>query len=149
MFQATTNDMDGAAWVNQCPIIPDDSFTYSFNTANQTGTYWYHSHVATQYCDGLRGPLVIYDPDDPYADLYDVDDETTVITLSDWYHEVSPELFGPTSNNTDDADPTPDATLINGMGRYSSDPTADLAVFNVTQGQNYRFRLVSLSCYPL
>ena len=140
--------MDGTAWVNQCPIIPDDSFTYSFNTANQTGTYWYHSHVATQYCDGLRGPLVIYDPDDPYADFYDVDDETTVITLSDWYHKVSPELFGPTSNNTNNANPTPDATLINGMGRYAQNPSASLAVFNVTQGTNYRFRLVSLSCYP-
>lgn len=38
------------------------------------GTFWYHSHLATQYCDGLRGALVIYDPDDPHKDLYDVDD---------------------------------------------------------------------------
>jgi hypothetical protein len=27
-----------------------------------------------EQCDGLRGPLVIYDPDDPLADMYDVDD---------------------------------------------------------------------------
>ncbi|KAL5638880.1 hypothetical protein ACGC1H_003292 [Rhizoctonia solani] len=26
---------------------------------NQTGTYWYHGHLASQYVDGLRGPLVI------------------------------------------------------------------------------------------
>lgn len=32
------------------------------------------AHVTTQYCDGLRGPLVIYDPDDPHAALYDIDD---------------------------------------------------------------------------
>jgi len=25
---------------------------------------------ATQYCDGLRGPLVIYDSDDPYLSEY-------------------------------------------------------------------------------
>jgi len=25
-------------------------------------------------CDGLRGPLVIYDPNDPLAYMYDVDD---------------------------------------------------------------------------
>ena len=37
------------------------------------GTYWYHSHYKAQYCDGLRGPLVIYDPDDPNTRLYDVD----------------------------------------------------------------------------
>ena len=30
--------------------------------------------LAVQYCDGLRGPMVIYDPDDPHAELYDVDD---------------------------------------------------------------------------
>ncbi len=38
------------------------------------GTYWYHSHFKAQYCDGLRGPLVIYDPYDPHLALYDVDD---------------------------------------------------------------------------
>ena len=38
------------------------------------GTFWYHSHYMTQYCDGLRGPLVIYDTEDPYLPFYDVDD---------------------------------------------------------------------------
>ena len=38
------------------------------------GTYWYHSHFKNQYCDGLRGPLVIYDENDPHRDLYDIDD---------------------------------------------------------------------------
>ena len=38
------------------------------------GTFWYHSHLSTQYCDGLRGPLVVYDPHDPLKHLYDVDD---------------------------------------------------------------------------
>ena len=37
------------------------------------GTFWYHSHLSTQYCDGLRGPIVVYDPEDPHADLYDID----------------------------------------------------------------------------
>jgi hypothetical protein len=62
----------------------------------------------TQYCDGLRGPIVIYDPDDPYYNSYDYDDSrctgllstsfcssftppgTTVITLADWYHVPAP-----------------------------------------------------------
>lgn len=26
--------------------------------------------AVTQYCDGLRGPLIIYDPDDPFKSLY-------------------------------------------------------------------------------
>ena len=41
---------------------------------NTIGTFWYHSHLSTQYCDGLRGPMVVYDPYDPHAHLYDVDD---------------------------------------------------------------------------
>ncbi|OCB87711.1 Cu-oxidase-domain-containing protein [Sanghuangporus baumii] len=131
--------------IGMCPIVPNNSFLYNFTATNQTGTYWYHSHVGTQYCDGLRGPLVIYDPDDPLADLYDVDDETTIITLADWYHNVSNTIFP----NTGDVDPTPDATLINGLGRYSGGSTdAQLAVFNVTQGQSYRFRLINIGCYP-
>jgi len=23
-------------------------------------SFWYHSHLSTQYCDGLRGAIVIY-----------------------------------------------------------------------------------------
>jgi len=30
--------------------------------------------LATQYCDGLRGPFVVYDPHDPHLHLYDYDD---------------------------------------------------------------------------
>lgn len=27
--------------------------------------------LGVQYCDGIRGPLVVYDPNDPHKDLYD------------------------------------------------------------------------------
>ena len=43
------------------------------------GTFWYHSHLSTQYCDGLRGPMVVYDPEDPHADLYDFDDGDYIV----------------------------------------------------------------------
>lgn len=55
---------------------------------------------ATQYCDGLRGPMVVYDILDPHRWRYDIDDgkdfsilserlsmfpvESTIITLADW-----------------------------------------------------------------
>ena len=65
---------DGPAFVTQCPIVPKRNFLYQFSGYNQAGTFWYHAHVAPQYCDGLRGPLVIYDPVDPMLPLYDVDD---------------------------------------------------------------------------
>ncbi|KAH8994288.1 laccase [Lactarius akahatsu] len=139
MFQRGSNYADGGAFVNQCPIIPDNSFTYQFKTDKQAGTYWYHSHFRAQYCDGLRGPLVIYDRDDPHASLYDVDNEDTIITLADWYHYVS--LQAP-------AIPRPNSTLINGKGRYPGGPSVPLAVVNVVREKRYRLRLVSISCDP-
>jgi iron transport multicopper oxidase len=36
-------------------------------------------HYKNQYCDGLRGPLVIYDPNDPQKSLYDVDNGSLLI----------------------------------------------------------------------
>ncbi|TFK45801.1 laccase [Heliocybe sulcata] len=92
LFQRKSNWADGVAMVTQCPVVPGGSFLYDFTPAGQTGTYWYHSHFGTQYCDGLRGPLVIYDPDDPFKHMYDVDDESTVLTISDWQHLPSPQL---------------------------------------------------------
>jgi iron transport multicopper oxidase len=82
--QKQSNWADGVSFVTQCPIRQDEAFLQKFTATTQTGTYWYHSHYLTQYCDGVRGPLVIYDPKDPLAHMYDVDDATTVITLSDW-----------------------------------------------------------------
>ncbi|KAJ7612677.1 laccase [Roridomyces roridus] len=138
-FQPNNSFNDGVAFVTQCPIAVNDSFLYTFPTNDQAGTFWYHSHLSTQYCDGLRGPLVVYDPDDPHADLYDVDDETTVITLADWYH-------GPAS--TLGLVPTLISTLINGLGRFADGPTSQLAVISVTSGQRYRMRMINIACDP-
>ncbi|KZV76831.1 multicopper oxidase [Peniophora sp. CONT] len=141
--QMGTAEMDGVDTVTQCPITPGNQFTYKFPVKDQAGTYWYHSHYKTQYCDGLRGPLVIYDPNDPQKSLYDVDDESTVWTLSDWYHFPSPQAPIIVFFNS---------TLINGKGRYidafGENLTNELAVVNVVAGTRYRIRLVSMSCDP-
>ncbi|ETW84715.1 laccase [Heterobasidion irregulare TC 32-1] len=137
--QRTTPWADGPAFVTQCPITPEHSFQYRFNAREQTGTYWYHSHVRDQYCDGLRGALVIYDPLDPYRHMYDVDDENTIITLADWYHYLAHDA---------PPIPSPTSTLINGLGRYNDDQDTPLAVVGVERGKTYRFRLISISCDP-
>ena len=178
MFQTDTNWADGAAFVNQCPISANNSFTYTFTAADQAGTFWYHSHYSTQYCDGLRGPLVIYDPDDPYLDLYDVDDGQFLSRLAACNMYLTYPSFqrarlsrlwtGTTPPRPSElpsracymplverfkltySSSTADSTLINGLGRSTDSSGADatLAVVNVTQGKRYRFRLLSLSCDP-
>ncbi|KAI0326254.1 TvLac7 [Cubamyces sp. BRFM 1775] len=139
LYQHSSAWADGTAFVTQCPIVSGKAFEYAFEVPDQTGTFWYHSHLATQYCDGLRGALVIYDPDDPHGDLYDVDDESTIITLADWYHVAAALQTGI---------PESDTTLINGLGRWFGNPTSELAVITVQQGKRYRFRLLNIACDP-
>ncbi|KAF9563579.1 yellow laccase [Agrocybe pediades] len=139
LFQKSSNWADGTEGITQCPIVPQQSFMYKFAVPDQAGTFWYHSHYSTQYCDGLRGALVVYDPEDPHRSLYDVDDESTIITLADWYHEPA-HLTG--------ALPVPDSTLINGAGRYPGGPAVPLTIISVQPNKRYRFRLVSMSCDP-
>ncbi|KAF8217120.1 laccase [Mycena galopus ATCC 62051] len=138
-FQKNSSWADGPSFVTQCPIAPGHSFLYDFETQDQSGTYWYHSHLSTQYCDGLRGAFVVYDLFDPLKYLYDVDDASTVITLADWYHYVSTKA---------PAIPSANSTLINGLGRYQGGPASELAVITVVENVRYRFRLVAISCDP-
>ncbi|KAJ6567899.1 laccase [Mycena vulgaris] len=130
-FQPNNSWADGVAFVTQCPISSGNSFLYSFPTNDQAGTFWYHSHLSTQYCDGLRGGLVIYDPEDPHLDLY----ETTVITLADWYPNFTFTIDGHTmtiieadSVNTEPL--TVDSIQIFAGQRYSFILTADQTVDN-------------------
>nr|AAZ06799.1 laccase [Halocyphina villosa] len=135
------NWADGAAFVNQCPIAPGgDSFLYDFTEPFQTGTFWYHSHLSTQYCDGLRGAFVIYDPLDPYRLLYDVDDESTVITLADWYHSYAEDILIAAG----------DTILINGHGRFAGagGTATELSVITVEHGKRYRLRFANIACDP-
>jgi manganese oxidase len=54
------NAMDGPAEITQAPIEPGEHFTYEF-TAQQAGTFFYHSHteVDRQQALGLYGALII------------------------------------------------------------------------------------------
>ncbi|KAJ7181323.1 laccase [Mycena crocata] len=114
IHQHGTSHADGAAFVTECPISPGHSYLYQFHVP----------HLSTQYCDGLRGAFV------------NIDDETTILTLADWYH--APALMIP----------KPNSTLINGLGRVVLQPLSKLAVVSVVQGKRYRFRLISISCDP-
>ncbi|KAJ7913038.1 yellow laccase [Mycena leptocephala] len=138
LFQAGTNYADGPAFnVLSFPGIHSPTiFKFLIKQAPSGITV-----ISTQYCDGLRGPLVVYDPNDPAKSLYDIDNEQTILTLADWYHYLSPQSPKQAPNAFN-------STLINGLGRYEGGPLTPLAVVSVTSGKRYRFRLVSLSCDP-
>ena len=68
---------DGVPNVTQAPIAPGDALYYEF-ALEQAGTFWYHSHFGLQEQQGLSGPLIIDDPNEPHA--YD---EDVIVMLSD------------------------------------------------------------------
>ncbi|KAJ3076106.1 laccase [Quaeritorhiza haematococci] len=141
---------DGPSLTNQCPIIPGDSYTY-YHKLTEPGTYWYHSHQGAQYVDGLKGPFIVYDPNDPHKALYDYDNETTIVQLSDHYNRPTvsvllPQFFSP--DNGGGAEPVPDSALINGVGECSSGanaPCPPRPVFRCERGKRLRLRIINTS----
>lgn len=116
-----------------------------------------HSHNLGQYPDGLRGPMIIEDPEDPYKNHYD---EEYVLTLTDWqgllflnvrivdivltyvsrYHNDSMSLVQKFLNpkNPLGIPPIPNGMLLNeGQGsEYPMDPY-----------KRYRFRIISVAAF--
>ncbi|KAJ3294527.1 laccase, multicopper oxidase, benzenediol:oxygen oxidorectuctase [Rhizoclosmatium sp. JEL0117] len=148
LFQEDTPWMDGAAMVTQGLIASGETLVYKFSTGNQTGSYWWHAHYASQYVDGIRGPFIIHDPQDPYLSQYD---EEIIVTLADHFHRSSENVL---KEYLYAYDPAPESGLINGRGRYDCNytaqgvsciPNSPLTVFNVTQGKRYRLRIINES----
>ncbi|MBY3445621.1 DUF4396 domain-containing protein [Rhizobium laguerreae] len=76
------NEMDGPAEITQPPIHPGETYVYKF-TAEQSGSYFYHSHdhVDRQQALGLYGALMI---DPAQADPTTIADREYVILLQEW-----------------------------------------------------------------
>ena len=110
LFMHGQNSMDGPEMVTQCPIVPGQNFTYNFTVDDQTGLYWYHSHLGSQYADGLRGLFIIEDED------YGFDfDEEMVLLLSEHYPKLSGAIMQEflSRYNPTGAEPIPRNSLFN------------------------------------
>ena len=147
--------MDGPVGVTQCAILPGDTYVYQF-IPTKAGTFWWHSHYNNQYLDGLRGPLVVLNPNDPHKDLYD---EEIIVLLEDWYHNQSSILFtsfADPNSYLQTNEPVWSSGLINGRGQYDcsavdkTDPFISctyrpLLSFLFTHGKSYRLRIINAS----
>lgn len=67
------NAEDGVAGMTQDAVMPGETYTYRFR-ADQTGTYWYHSHQqsSVQVAKGLFGPLIIEPQSPPSVENIDI-----------------------------------------------------------------------------
>ena len=78
------SEQDGAPGISDgfSGIMPGETFTYKFPIV-QAGTYWYHSHTATQEQAGIYAPIII-EPKNREPFRYD---REYVVMLSDWTDE--------------------------------------------------------------
>ncbi len=155
MYQRNNTWMDGVPYVTQCPILPQQTFTYRF-LAEPAGTHWYHSHFKNQRLDGLFGMLIVHRHSPLEPQLY--------ATVNDWwaYDALDSDIFHPLSKDTPGAGDimtNPELTpfsadnnlmsllkfhsiLINGRGRYQNGSGIPLTEFVLSPGERHRFRLV-------
>ncbi|KAF1953672.1 laccase-2 precursor [Byssothecium circinans] len=110
-YQQGTAASDGTIGVTQCPVYPGQSYTYKF-TAWPPGTHWYHSHADGAYPDGLRGKMIVHDPE--WEASLNIDQQIP-LSMSDWYHEQMPFLVNRymSISNTGGDIPPPQAFLFN------------------------------------
>ncbi|KAJ1670694.1 ferroxidase fet3, partial [Coemansia sp. RSA 25] len=104
----------------------------------QAGSYWIHGHSEHENADGLRGPLIVRDPSEPYSHY----DELTV-ALEEWFKMPFAERAALLHGSNGDA--VPDAyyprMLINGVNAQA----ALAAIPCLEAGRTYRIRLINMS----
>jgi len=122
--------------VTECPIPPGGSKVYVFQ-ATEHGTSWYHSHHASQYGDGVAGPIII---NGPASANYDYD--LGALPVSDLYYasayteSIFAQSAAPTANNG----------LINGTNKNAAGTTgAYNVVSGLIPGAKYRLRLINMA----
>lgn len=117
--------------------------------SQQSGTHFYHSHTGEQKMNGHYGALIVQEPrsEEPWSqDVYEFDLPEHTMVLSDWMHDYA-EMFWP-GLPTRAPGIRPSSFLINGLGRYLSNPdqgasfdlsSVPLAKFHVESDKSYRF----------
>ncbi|CAN6195691.1 unnamed protein product [Urochloa humidicola] len=147
---------DGTEGVTQCPILPGDTFTYTF-AIDRPGTYMYHAHYGMQSSAGLNGLIVVEAaPGGPDAEPFRYDGEHAVL-LNDWWHKSTYEQSAGLASVPLVWVGEPQSLLINGRGRFvncssmapgacnATHPECATPVFAVVPGRTYRFRIASVT----
>lgn len=131
---------DGSRGVTQNAIDAGSNMTYTWK-AWPEGTHYYHSHMdSVQSARGIRGPIVVKNPEDPFKDMYD--EEMTVVMADEWKDPgVCLKLEGAMPGNDVCADirhGSFNGQYGNGQGKYP------YPLIEVEDGKCYRMRFVMI-----
>ncbi|ETI23255.1 hypothetical protein G647_05054 [Cladophialophora carrionii CBS 160.54] len=136
--QLHTTANDGVNAITQCPIAPNQTFTYKFR-AMQYGTSWYHSHYSLQYGDGVLGPLTIHGPSSA-----DFDEAQPPVLMSDWLHRPWYSAWWD-SIKTGERPADPDNILVGGEGTWPASLPSKEFRLDFVRGRRYLLRLINTS----
>jgi hypothetical protein len=118
--------MDGGPGISQDPIAPGGRFVYEF-TLNQTGTYFYHSHMAMQEMIGMLGAFIMHPK---VADTPRVDKDFVILLQE---YAVLPNSTVPNTMNMEF-----NWLVLNGKAAPATTPLI------VRLGERVRIRLINL-----
>ncbi|KAF6212859.1 hypothetical protein GE061_010569 [Apolygus lucorum] len=140
---------DGVPYINQLPIPPTSSFTYTW-MAEPRGTHIWHGHTGFQEAEGLFGPVVIRSNEtEQIRSLYDTDLPQHTAIIWHWYPKPSQEVLVPTLMRNGSLFGY--GFTINGKAAFKTfaNPkmpgknfTTEREVFNVVSGLRHRFRII-------
>ncbi|CAI9779058.1 unnamed protein product [Fraxinus pennsylvanica] len=132
---------DGPAYVTQCPIQTNQSYTYNFTITGQRGTLFWHAHIswlrATVY-----GPIIIRPKRNesyPFRKPY----EEVPIIFGEWWN-ADPEAVINQALQTGGGPNVSDAYTINGFpGPLYNCSSKDTFKLKVKAGKTYMLRLIN------
>lgn len=134
--QEGNNDQDGVPGVSECPIAPGTTRVYTW-TATTYGTGWYHSHLASQYGGGIRGPIIVHGPASANYDL----DMGAIMINEKFDNTIEVQAANAAKNPGQLA--ASQNYLLNGKNKSPDGKTGENAKWIVKSGKKHLFRFIN------
>ncbi|KAK5090957.1 hypothetical protein LTR05_001135 [Lithohypha guttulata] len=155
--QTGTPWSDGVPGLSQYAVQPGDSYMYRW-TADEQGSYFYHSHYKGQIMDGLYGAIYITPSDGeetPFAAIDSsaveklklADAKAEPIFISDWSKYTFDQFFAiQQAGNVDIA--CSDAIILNGFGEQYCPTREQITAMTPVQITNLNTAYTNKGCIP-
>ncbi|XP_022846645.1 laccase-2-like [Olea europaea var. sylvestris] len=132
---------DGPAYVTQCPIRTNQTYTYNFTITGQRGTLFWHAHISWMRAT-IHGPIIIlpkHNESYPFKKPY----KEIPIIFGEWWN-ADPEAVINQALQTGAAPNVSDAYTINGFpGPLYNCSSKDTYKLKVKPGKTYMLRLIN------
>ncbi|CAL5192113.1 unnamed protein product [Lathyrus oleraceus] len=139
--QKTSGWSDGPAYVTQCPIQTNQTYTYNFTITGQRGTLFWHAHISWLRAT-LYGPIIIL-PKHNESYPFQKPHKEIPILFGEWFN-VDPEAVINQALQTGGGPNVSDAYTINGLpGPFYNCSSKDTFKLKVKPNKTYLLRIIN------